>query len=415
MTQLYRFAIRPYHLFLLLALSFAAGIVVERAGRFIQPYHYVPSGVEKTFAPFWETWDLVGKRFVDPKAVDPEHMTRGAIDGMLASLGDPGHTRHIPAPKVNRFEEMLQGRLEGIGAGLGIRNGKLTIENTMPGSPARSAGLQPGDMLLEVEGEAVAGLPIEKVIDLVRGPPGSEVRLRISREGHNEPIDITLTRANLEVPDVTWNMVPGLPVADVAIRNFGFHTEEQFKTALEQIRKKGAKALILDIRHNPGGVKDQAVALASEFLKEGDVLIEQDAHGNRRSIPVIAGGTVTDLPVVLLVDDGTASAAEIFAGAIQDHGRGKLIGKKTAGQGTVLEAFRLSDGSALLLAVAEWLTPKGREIWHKGISPDVEVSLAPTSQVIRPETIDKLDTAGLRRSNDAQFLKAIEVIKPQIK
>src|SRR5262249_8523499 len=168
--------------------------------------------------------------------------------------------------------------------------------------------------------------------------------------------------AKVEVPSVSWHMLPGVPVAHLAIESFGDQTDTQVKAAVADARKHGARGLLLDLRGNPGGLKKQAVEVTSEFLKHGIVFIEQDAQGRRQEVPVIAGGVATEIPVVVLTDEGTASSAEIFAGAVQDHKRGKLVGTHTFGTGTVLEPFPLSDGSAVLLAVAEWLTPSGQVI-----------------------------------------------------
>jgi carboxyl-terminal processing protease len=173
--------------------------------------------------------------------------------------------------------------------------------------------------------------------------------------------------------------------------------------------------LLVDVRGNPGGLKDQAVAVSSEFLKDGVVFIEQDMHGARTAVPVQPGGTATDIPVVVLIDEGTASSAEIFAGALQDHGRAKLVGMQTFGTGTVLQPFELKDGSAVLLAVAQWLTPKGREIWHKGIQPDVEVPLAEDAALLLPEMEAALDAASLARSEDKQLLQALKVLQEQLR
>src|SRR5262249_26970696 len=179
------------------------------------------------------------------------------------------------------------------------------------------------------------------------------------------------------------------------IRNFGTHTDAQLKAALKALRGRGVKGLLLDVRGNPGGLKEQAVAVTSELLKDGIVFIEQDADGKQESVPVRPGGVATDLPVVVLIDEGTARSAEIFAGALQDHGRGRLVGMRTFGTGTVLQPFRLSDGSAVLLAVAQWLTPKGRKIWHQGITPDVEVPLPEGAVGLLPETEAGVTAAGV--------------------
>jgi carboxyl-terminal processing protease len=406
---------RPVRLFLVLAAAFAAGIFVERAGRLLMPYYSTPPGLEKTFAPFWETWHLVEKHYVDRSAVESQRMTQGAIAGLLASLGDFGHTTYLTREELEQMEQGLTGKFEGIGARLGIRKRQPIVVYTFPGSPARAAGLRPGDVLLEVNGKSVAGLPVDRIAALVRGPAGGVVHLSIAREGAAKPLELDITRAKVDVPDVTWHMLPGVPIAHVAIENFGEKAHAQLMMALEESRAQGVRALLLDVRGNPGGLKDQAVAVTSEFLKDGNVFLEQDAQGRRTAVPVHPRAHAVDLPIVVLIDDGTASSAEIFAGAIQDHGRGKLVGARTFGTGTVLQPFGLSDGSAVLIAVTEWLTPNGRQIWHKGIPPDVEVALADGTSIVLPETENDLDAAALAKSEDKQLLKGLALLKEEIR
>jgi carboxyl-terminal processing protease len=403
---------KSFRLFLLLAAVFAAGILVERSGRLFAPYYYTPAGVEKTFAPFWETWHLVERHYVDRSAVDSHRMTDGAISGLLASLGDTGHTTYLTHAELEQMQEGLAGQFEGIGARLGIRKGQPIIEYTFAGSPARKAGLQRGDVLVDVNGTSVAKFPIDRIASLVRGPAGGKVHLRIAREGVSKTLDFDITRGNVDVPDVAWHMLPGVPIAHVAIENFGEKAHAELLTALEEAKAHGAQALIVDVRGNPGGLKDQAVAVTSEFLRGGNVFLEQDAHGKRTAVPVLPDGHALSIPIAVLIDEGTASSAEIFAGAIQDHDRGKLVGMRTFGTGTVLQAFGLSDGSAVLLAVTEWLTPNGRQIWHKGVSPDVEVALpdGPSSMLL-PETESDLTAAALAKSADKQLLKALAILK----
>ena len=218
----------------------------------------------------------------------------------------------------------------------------------------------------------------------------------------------------MSVPDVSWHLLPGEPIAHIAILEFGNGADEQLRAALAQAKSEGAKALILDVRGNPGGLKEQAVAVTSEFLGSGTIFQEQDADGNRVAVPVKEGGSATEIPLCVLIDQGTASSAEILAGAIQDHERGKLIGTRTFGTGTILQPFVLSDGSVVLLAVREWLTPKGRVIWHHGIEPDIEVALPEEAAILLPEEEGSLTAAKLAKSDDKQLLKAYEVLKERI-
>jgi carboxyl-terminal processing protease len=403
--------LRPFSVFVLLSMAFALGILAERSPRLFWSDSYPPPGLEKTFTPFWEAWHLVERNYVDREAIQPQRMTRGAIEGMLFSLGDPGHTTYLTGDEFKGMESVLEGRMEGIGARITVRNGQPTIVNTIAGSPARAAGLQPGDVILQVDGKPVSGLPLERLLALIRGPVGESIRMTISRKTEKKPLMLPVARARVEVPDVSWHLLPGGTIAHLAIQSFGKQADDQLKAALKEARDQGARALVLDVRGNSGGLKDQAVAVTSEFLSEGDVFIEQDAKGERKAIAVKPGGSAPDIPVCVLIDEATASSAEIFAGALQDHERGKLVGAKTFGTGTVLEPFVLSDGSAVLLAVAEWLTPKGREIWHHGIAPDIAVPQPRDALVLSPESEAGLTAQALAKSEDKQLLKAIEVLK----
>src|SRR5262249_53160761 len=272
-----------------------------------------------------------------------------------------------------------------------------------------------GDVFLEVNGKSVSDLSLEKIVQMVGGPAGTPVTLRVLREGDAEPLSLTIKRGKVEVPSVSWRRLPGEPVAHLAIHSFGLHTVKELKEAIKALRGQSIRGVVIDVRGNPGGLKDQAVAVTSQFLKGGNVFIEQDARGRQTAVPVDRGGVAPDLPLVVLIDEGTASSAEIFAGAIQDHERGKLVGMRTFGTGTVLEPFRLSDGGALMLAVAQWLTPKGRKIWHHGITPDFEVELPEGALPLLPETEGELTAEALHRSQDRQLLKALEVLKGQLR
>jgi carboxyl-terminal processing protease len=400
---------RPLAMFLLLVLAFVAGVGLDRLG-------WLPGSRRQPaeFETFWEVWDLVDKHYVDREAIQPKRQTQGAIEGMLASLGDVGHTTYLSREELAHFKESLAGKLEGIGARVTLRKGRPTIVQTIVGSPARKAKLRPGDVIMEVDSTLVLGMSLDRVVNLVRGKPGTRVKLRVLREGHSKPLVFKIPRASVSVPPVSWQLLPDLPIAHIAIQQFGRKTDQQLREAFAEVREKGVKGLIMDVRGNGGGYKDQAVLVTSEFLKEGTVFIQQDAKGNRETIPVKPGGKARRIPMVLLIDEGSASSSEIFAGAIQDYRRAKLVGKKTFGTGTVLRPFPLRDGSAVLLAVEEWFTPKGRQIWHKGISPDISVDLPPGARGLIPETGNDLDADTLRRTKDQQFLRALRELKKQL-
>jgi carboxyl-terminal processing protease len=405
----------PLAVFLLMLVAFAIGVLVERFDWLPGSNRGEPPGVAHTFAPFWEAWRDVHRHYVDRQAVNDKHMTQGAIIGMLASLGDVGHTTYLSREDVERLKEGLQGEFEGIGARITMRNHRPTILQTMPNSPARKAGLKPGDVLLKVNGEDVGHMSLQQLVERVRGQAGTEVELTVQREGNSQPLEFKITRGKVEVPDVTWHSLPGAPIAHVAIQSFGKSTDEQLRAAIEAARKQGARGLLLDVRGNPGGLKDQAVKVTSEFLESGQIVfIEQDARGQRKDVMVDHEGIAQKIPVAVLIDEGTASSAEIFAGALQDYNRGPLVGTRTFGTGTVLEPFELSDGSAILLAVKEWLTPKGRVIWHKGIEPDIQVELPQGATILMPETEEGLTTEDLAKTEDKQLLKAYEVLKKKL-
>jgi carboxyl-terminal processing protease len=401
---------------LLVLVAFLAGVLWDRYGWLPGRSGREPAQVARLFAPYWEAWRLVHQRYVDPKAVNDEHMMQMSITGMLASLGDVGHTTYLTREELERLQSGLKGELEGIGARITVRDRRPTIMQAMPGSPAQKAGLKAGDVILKVDGEPVDGLSLQQLVNKVRGPAGTAVHLEVQRQGQGQPLEVEITRAKVDVPDVTWRMLPGTPVAHLALQEFGVKADDELRAALKELRGQGAKGALLDVRGNPGGLKEQAVAVTSEFLKAGDVVfIQVDAEGGREKVMAKPGGVAPDFPVVVLTDEGTASSAEIFAGALKDYGRAKLVGARTFGTGTVLEPFRLSDGSAVLLAVAKWLTPKGHEIWHQGIAPDYEVPLARDATIVMPWSEEEQSAEAFAKIKDKQLLKAVEVLKEQLK
>jgi carboxyl-terminal processing protease len=395
---------------LLVGAGFGAGVALDRSAALPGSVYPEPTSVVPTFNVFWEAWDLAQQHYVDRKALDPTQMTYGAIEGMLDSLGDVGHTRFLSPETLKAEQEALSGHLEGIGAEIAIRNGQPIIVAPLPGSPAQKAGIRAGDTILKVDGKDVTTLTVDQIVNLVRGPAGTSVTLTVVHKGDTNPTDITVQRANITVPNVTWAMLPGTAVAHVLVAQFAENCTNDLISAMNDARSKGANAYVLDLRGNPGGLRDEAIGVASQFLGSGNVLIEQDAQGNRTTFPVKPGGVAVNVPLVVLIDEGTASSAEIVAGAIQDQKRAPLVGATTFGTGTVLTLFNLSDGSAIFLGTAEWFTPNGRQIWHHGIPPDIPVALPNGVAPLTPLEEGSMTAQQLQASQDTQLLRALQQV-----
>jgi carboxyl-terminal processing protease len=242
------------------------------------------------------------------------------------------------------------------------------------------------------------------------------VVLTVFRPDTGESLEFAIVRDEVKVPAASWNMIPGTSVALIRMSQFSANLDDNLVEIIKEAKAEGATQLIVDVRSNPGGLLEQAVKVTSEFLPDGDVLLQEEADGSRKAFPVRRGGVATDIPLVVLINRGSASSAEIFAGAIQDHQRGQVVGETTFGTGTVLKPFDLDDGSALLLGTSQWLTPNGRLIRKQGIEPDVAVDLPVGAAIIVPSELEALTVAELLTSEDAQLLKALELLEalPQV-
>jgi len=400
---------------LALLVGFGAGAAVERHRLDLVPLAGRDPAKAPDFRLMHEAWRLIDQNFVDRSAIKSKPMTYDAIAGMVDALGDTGHSAFLSPRMVKEGKEALEGHFPGIGAEVSMQDNQVVIVAPIDGTPAQRAGLRPGEIIFKVNGKLVAGQSLEQVVRKIRGPAGSQVSLSI-REPHTDKTRIVvLTRAVIHVHSVTWKMLPGTRVADVRIASFSRDTGKELKRAVAALKQQGAQAVILDLRDDPGGLLEQAISVASQFLTKGDVLLEKDVQGRVTPVPVSDDEPKLALPMAVLVNAGTASASEIVSGALQDAGRATVVGEKTFGTGTVLQEFPLSDGSALMLAVEEWLTPKGHTIWHKGITPDVKVTLARDVHLLYPATLREMDAAKLRASKDAQLLKALSLLEKSIK
>ncbi len=408
----WRLAITTLVLLGTLGLGTVGGVVLDRQVLAA----YADPGVASTSTPsdlplIQEAYDMIQRVYVDRSAIKSQELEYGAVGGMVDALGDTGHSRFLSPAMVKQESELTQGQFEGIGVEVQAKNGAIVVVAPIDGTPAQKAGLRPGDIIAKVNGRDVTGLPLDQVVSLILGPTGTSVTLTIMDPDNGQMHDVSLVRTRITMQNVTWHQLPGTTIAHLRIAAFSQGVSDDLQKALSEIKAQGMTGIILDLRNNPGGLLDESVNVASQFLKSGNVLLEQDAQGKTTPVPVQPNSTATDLPMVVLINGGSASAAEILAGALQDAHRATLEGETTFGTGTVLSQFHLSDGSALLLATEEWLTPSGRVIWHHGISPDVATTLAKDAIPLLPEGETGMTAAQLQTSSDAQLLRALDLLK----
>ncbi len=355
-----------------------------------------PETREELFEPFWEAWKIVHENYV--AEVNDVDLMRGAIRGMLNSLGDP-HTGYMTPEEYQQANIPLQGEYEGIGAWVDPSGEFLTIISPMPDSPAMEAGLKSGDQVIAVDGEDMTGVEGNQVIRRILGPAGTEVELTIRREGRPEPFTVEVTRQEITVPTVESRMLED-DIGYLRLFNFGEDTTRDLRRHLRDLMKQNPRGMILDLRGNGGGFLGTAVNVASEFIGEGVVLVERFGDGSEKEYRASGDGLATEIPLVVLIDGGSASASEIVAGAIQDHDRGVLVGEMSFGKGSVQNWIPLSDeAGAVRVTVARWHTPDGRQISQEGLTPGVEVEMT---------------EEDLQSDEDPQLDRAIEVLKEEI-
>lgn len=314
-----------------------------------------------------EAWDIISQNYVDRTKLASANLSGEAIRGMVKALNDP-YTAYLDPQAYQLTAGDFQGSFGGIGATVGIKDNIITIVAPIPDSPADKAGIKPGDSILEVNGKSTSGMGVEEAVSLIRGPKGTSVKLLIQHASENGTIEIDIIRAEIKPTSVFFEMKGD--TAYIKITHFTEYTDEELLPVLGNITQNGATGIILDLRSNPGGYLNEVVDIASHFIKEGVIVTTVDNQGKKETSSVKSGSIKTDLPMVVLTDNYSASGSEVLAGALQDYGRATIAGTQTYGKGSVNQLYKLGDGSGLYITIGRWLTPHGRMIEGKGISPD---------------------------------------------
>lgn len=352
------------------------------------------------FSLYWDVWDLLKEKYVDSKKLDANRLLYGSIKGMLQATGDP-YTNFLDPEENKEFNEDITGSFEGIGAELGIKDGILTVIAPLEGTPAEKAGLRAGDKIVKIEETNTLDLNIDQAVKLIRGSKGTKVKLTILRENDEETKEIIVERDVINVKSVKLEMKDN-DIAYVKIARFGEDTAAEFNSAVRSVNLRDLKGVVLDLRNNPGGYLDVAVNLASKMLPGGKVVvIEEDSAGKQKSIKSRGGNYLSDFYTVVLINEGSASASEILAGALRDNRDNvAILGEQSFGKGSVQELVTLSQNTAAKITIAKWLTPKGEQINNQGIKPDTEV---------------KFTEDDFQNNRDPQLDKALEMLKEKIR
>jgi len=381
--------------------SFAAGLYVGKSGESSAKNINLATNQELgkpqpvDFSLFWDVWNKVENEYVDQSKLDAKKMLYGAISGMLRSINDP-YTLFLPPDESKKFQDDMRGDFEGIGAEIGLRKDILTIIAPIEGTPAQKAGLQPQDVVLKINDAATDNLNLDEAVNLIRGPKGTAVRLLVMRDGWNGPKEIEIVRDKIAVPVLKLEFKDS-DIAYVRLYQFTENSPDEFNKAVKQVLKSNAKGVILDLRNNPGGYLEAAVNIAGWFLENGNVVaIEDFGNGQRVEYRSRGDGGLGDRPVIILVNQGSASASEILAGALRDDLKSRLVGQKTFGKGSVQQLDNLANSASLKITIAKWLTPSGQSIMNEGLEPDVMVDITEDD---------------ITNSRDPQLDKALEMLK----
>lgn len=359
---------------------------------------------------FEQAYGIVKEFYVDPEAADDQALVEGAIRGMVDALGDTGHTIYLTREEVEAENEALDGTIIGIGVTVDARAGSHLIVSVLDGSPADRAGLRAGELILAVDGTRVDRSTTDELVRLVRGEPGTPVELRVrGRDGAERRV--TIVREQIEVPAASWAFVPGTRIGVIRLAQFSAGAGREVAEAARAALGAGATAVVLDLRGNPGGLLDEAIAVASTFLEDGTVYRSEGRDGRGDAVGARGDAVIPDLPMVVLVDYGSASSAEIVAAALRDNGRARVVGQTTYGTGTVLNIFPLDDGSAIRLGVQRWLTPDGDDVFEAGLEPDITIALPEDGVPLEPSELEDLGRRAFRQTDDLQLRRAVRLLE----
>jgi len=347
------------------------------------------------FSLFWEAWRTIENKYVDFEELDEKEMTYGAIRGLVDALDDP-HSMFLDPEESKVFSDDISGEFEGVGMEIGIRDKQLQVVAPLEGTPAQRAGLRAGDEIKKIDGESTIDITIEEAVRLIRGPKGTEVNLTIFRKEWGEERDVAIRRDVIEIPSLKWELQEE-NIAYIKLYHFTTKAESDFRQIAIEIANSPAEKIVLDLRNNPGGFLGVVQEIGGWFLKKGEIIVIEDFGGPEPKNYLSEGpGLFSEYPIVCLINQGSASGAEILAGALRDNRSVVLVGESSFGKGTVQELAQLRDGSSIKITIAKWLTPKGDLITDVGLKPDIEVELT---------------EEDFKSNKDPQLDKALEIIK----
>ena len=372
-------------------------IVISGVSHMESPTADVRSSVD--FSTFWQTWDLLNREYLKADKVTDQEKVYGSIDGLVRSLGDPYSSFFNPVDH-QKFQEDIQGNFGGIGAELGIRKEQLVVIAPLKDTPAMKAGIKAGDLILRIDATSTEAISIDRAVSLIRGPEGTKVTLTLYRTEWEKPKDITVTRGKIVVPTLDFEMKKD-GVAYIAVRSFNENTNQLFFDAIKKAANADTRGIVLDLRDDPGGYLGVAVDLAGWFVPKGTLVVSEESRTERKQEFKAQGtGVLKDIPTVVLINKGSASASEILAGSLRDNRKIFLIGEQSFGKGTVQQLENLKDGSSIKITVAHWVLPSGKILEGNGLVPDIEV---------------KITEEDFKNERDPQLERAIQEVKKQFK